>query len=134
MPCGVAAATPKAGDGTMEMIRMLKTAKNSAVKARTQALNQVHAIVLTAPAALREKLAGLRTPALIGRCCGLRAGELSSPAAVARHTLHGNQAYRLLSSGFRASMRLRPGGLAASSWRPIIATCSFGRVDGTSPF
>jgi transposase len=84
---GVATAAPKAGDGTVEMIRMLKTAKNSAVKARTQALNQIHAIVLTAPAALREELAELRTPALTERCASLRPGELSSPVAVARHTL-----------------------------------------------
>jgi transposase len=84
---GVATAAPKASDGTVEMIRMLKTAKNSAVKARTQALNQIHAIVLTAPAALREELAELRTPALTERCASLRPGELSSPAAVARHTL-----------------------------------------------
>jgi transposase len=84
---GVAAATPKAGDGAVEMIRMLKTAKNSAVKARTQALNQIHAIVLTAPVTLREEVAGLRTPALVQRCASFRPGELSSPTAVARHTL-----------------------------------------------
>ena len=83
----VATAAPKASDGTVAMIRMLKTAKNSAVKARTQALNQIHAIVLTAPAALREELAELRTPALTERYASLRPGELSSPAAVARHTL-----------------------------------------------
>ena len=41
------------------MIRMLKTAKNSAVKARTQAVNQMKALVLTAPAELRETLDGL---------------------------------------------------------------------------
>ena len=39
---GVANATPKSGEGEIEMIRMLKTAKNSAVKARTQAINQMN--------------------------------------------------------------------------------------------
>jgi transposase len=82
-----ATATPKAGDGPVEMIRMLKATKNSAVKARTQAINQIHAILLTAPAALREDLAGLRTPALIGRCASFRPGALTSQDAVARHTL-----------------------------------------------
>ena len=38
---------------------MLKSAKDSAVKARTQAVNQMKALVVTAPAELREKLDGL---------------------------------------------------------------------------
>ena len=56
---GVADATPKSGKGEVEMIRMLKSAKNSAVMARTQAVNQMKALVLTAPAGLRETLDGL---------------------------------------------------------------------------
>ena len=36
---GVADAIPKSGEGEVEMIRMLKSGKDSAVKARTQALN-----------------------------------------------------------------------------------------------
>ena len=39
MLAGVADATPKSGEGEVEMIRMLKSAKDSAVKARTQALS-----------------------------------------------------------------------------------------------
>ena len=45
---GVADATPKSGDGDVEMIRMLKSAKDSAVKARTQAFNQMKALIVTA--------------------------------------------------------------------------------------
>ena len=45
----VANATPKSGEGEVEMIRMLKSTKDSAVKARTQALNQMKALVVTAP-------------------------------------------------------------------------------------
>ena len=56
---GVADATPKSGQGEVEMIRMLKSAKDSAVKARTQAINQMKALVVTAPAQLRESLDGL---------------------------------------------------------------------------
>ena len=40
---GVAGATPKSGEGEVEMIRMLKIARNSAIKARTQAVNQMKA-------------------------------------------------------------------------------------------
>ena len=61
MLAGVADATPKSGEGEVEMIRMLKSTKNSAVKARTQTVNQMKALVVTAPAELREKLDGLGT-------------------------------------------------------------------------
>ena len=44
---GVADATPKSGEGEVEMIRMLKSARDSAVKARTQAANQMKALVVT---------------------------------------------------------------------------------------
>lgn len=46
---GVANATPKSGEGKVEMIRMLKKTKDSAVKARTQSINQMKALVVTAP-------------------------------------------------------------------------------------
>ena len=46
---GVADATPKSGEGEVEMIRMFKSTKDSAVKARTQAINQMKALVVTAP-------------------------------------------------------------------------------------
>ncbi len=85
--CGVADAAPKSADGAVEMIRMLKTARNSAVKARTQAINQIHAILITAPTPLRASLSGLTVPQLITRCAGLRPGELRTPTAVAGHTL-----------------------------------------------
>ena len=58
---GVAGATPKSGEGEVEMIRMLKIARDSAVKARTQAVNQMKALVITAPAGLRETLDNLAT-------------------------------------------------------------------------
>jgi transposase len=51
---GIATGTPKAGDGPVEMLRILKLAKDSAVKSRTQAINQIKAVVVTAAAELRE--------------------------------------------------------------------------------
>ena len=84
---GVADATPKSGEGEVEMIRMLKSAKNSAVVARTQAVNQMKALVVTAPAELREKLDGLGTSALVKRCGSFRPGHLDTPTAAAKYTL-----------------------------------------------
>jgi hypothetical protein len=41
MQAGMATAQPKAGDGPIEMLRMLHAARRAAIKARTQAANQV---------------------------------------------------------------------------------------------
>ncbi len=84
---GVADVTPKSGEGEVEMIRMLKSARDSAVKARTQASNQMKALVVTAPAELRETLDGLPTAALVTRCVGFRLGRLHDPETAARYTL-----------------------------------------------
>ena len=87
MLAGVADATPKSGKGEVEMICMLKSAKDSAVKARTQAVNQMKALVVTAPAELRETLDGLATNALATRCRRFRPGRLHNPTAAAKYTL-----------------------------------------------
>ena len=95
---GVAGATPKSGEGEVEMIRMLKSAKDSAVKARTQAANQMKALIVTAPAQLRETLDGLPTAALATRCAGFRPGRLDDPTMAARYTLRSlARRYRQLS-------------------------------------
>ncbi len=95
---GVADATPKSGEGEVEMIRMLKSAKDSAVKARTQAANQMKALIVTAPAQLRETLDGLPTAALATRCKSFRPGRLEDPAAAAKYTLRSlARRYRQLS-------------------------------------
>ena len=95
---GVADAPPKSGEGEVEMIRMLKSAKDSAVKARTQAANQMKALIVTAPAQLRETLDGLTTAALVTRCAGFRPGRLDNPTMAARYTLRSlARRYRQLS-------------------------------------
>jgi transposase len=47
--------TPKHRDGHVEVLRMLLIAKRSAVKARTQAVNAMRAILVTAPDDLRDR-------------------------------------------------------------------------------
>ena len=84
---GVADVTPKSGEGEVEMIRMLKGAKNSAVVARTQAINQMKALVVTAPAGLRETLDDLSTSALVKRCGNFRPGHPGNPTAAAKYAL-----------------------------------------------
>ena len=45
------------------------------------------ALIVTAPAQLRETLDGLSTSALVTRCKGFRAGRLDGPMAAARYAL-----------------------------------------------
>ena len=87
---GEAAGIPKAGDDRVEMIRVLRIARQSAMKARVQAINNLRALLVTAPCELRESLRGLRAPKLIGRAARLR------PAAHDTVTHATKQSLRLL--------------------------------------
>ena len=62
---GTATAQPKAGTGAMEMMRTLRVARQSAIKARTQAANELHALVITAPDAMCAQLRRLKIPQLV---------------------------------------------------------------------
>jgi transposase len=56
---------PKSADGRVEMIRALRSARRSAVKARSQAANLLQALLVTAPEDLRRRLHGLKTKDLV---------------------------------------------------------------------
>lgn len=84
---GEARAIPKSADGTCEMIRQVKIARDTAVKARTQALITLKCIIVNAPPELREQLAELADKKLIARCAALRPGAIESTTASAKHTL-----------------------------------------------
>jgi transposase len=73
---GRATGSAKTGTGPVEMLRMFKLAKASAVKARTQTIHQLKAVLVTADPALREALSGLTNTMLIRRCAQL---ELITP-------------------------------------------------------
>ena len=62
---GVARDHPKSGVDRVEMVRMLKIVKDSAIKARTQAVNQMKALIVTAPSELRHELVGLDVSRLV---------------------------------------------------------------------
>lgn len=62
---GDATATPKTRHGQIEAIRVLQLTRASAVKARTQAANQIKDLIVTAPDELRGQLRGLKTPARV---------------------------------------------------------------------
>jgi len=81
---GEAIAVPKSGDNRVEMVRALRTARSSAVKARTQAVNALKALVVNAPAELREQLRGLSTTHLVRQCARLRPGDIVGPLAATK--------------------------------------------------
>ena len=67
--------------GDREAIRVLLATRQGAVVARTQAINQLRALVVTAPEPLRARLTGLAAGALLGRCARMR----TSAAMTAEH-------------------------------------------------
>src|SRR5436190_20895728 len=69
---GTVIGQPKAGDGQVEMIRTLRLTRRSAMKARTQAANQVHALVVTAPDELRARLRALPLAELVSIATAFR--------------------------------------------------------------
>jgi transposase len=69
---GEASATPKTHDGSVEALRALKVLQRSATKARTQALNQLRNLLVTAPDDLRGRLRDLPTKQLLSDCAAFR--------------------------------------------------------------
>ena len=84
---GSANGSAKTRDGSVEAIRVLRVAKISAHKARTQAINQIHSLICTAPDELRDRLRALPTAELIATCAGLRPGAGSDVTAATKTTL-----------------------------------------------
>jgi transposase len=85
---GQTTAVPKSGTSRVEMIRHLKIARDTAVKARTQAMLTLKAIIVGAPAALRERLEAIPGKmALLRHLLALRPGPLTTTTASAKTSL-----------------------------------------------
>lgn len=85
---GEATAIPKSGTSTVEMIRHIKVARDTAVKARTQAMLVLKAIIITSPMALREHLDTIPGKmALLRHLAALRPGPITSTMASAKSSL-----------------------------------------------
>jgi transposase len=84
---GEATTTPKAANGTVEMLRVLRVARRSAIKARGQAANQLHSLLVTAPNPLRHQLGGLPLARLVQVAAAVRPGPLTDPQAATKFTL-----------------------------------------------
>lgn len=69
---GKATALPKVQSGAAEAMRAVSVARRSAVKAKTQAINQLRALLVSAPQEIRERLLKVRTAECVASCARLR--------------------------------------------------------------
>jgi transposase len=84
---GRSTGTPKTRDGIVEAIRALRVPLRSAVKARTQAVNQARQLLITAPESVRAPLRNRSWLDLARTCAKLRPADLSDPAGATKAAL-----------------------------------------------
>lgn len=81
-------AIPKAKDGPVECLRIVRSGRASAIKARTAAINQIKALLVSAPDKIRAKYRALATSALIPALQRTRpSGHMADPEYVTLMTL-----------------------------------------------
>ena len=69
---GVATAIPKAQTGACEAMRIVSVARKSAVKARTQSINQIRALLVSAPQEVRDRLWKIKAKECVRACLQVR--------------------------------------------------------------
>jgi transposase len=84
---GDATGVPKARIGIVESIRVLRVARRGALKARTQAGNQLKDLVLTAPEPLRTALRPLKTRDRAAHAAQFNIDHAHDPMAATRRAL-----------------------------------------------
>lgn len=85
---GDATVVPKDTTGPVEAVRILHLTRRSAVKAKTQAANQIKDVILTAPEHIRGELRDSTTRQRVRICAAWRPGPIVDPASAARRSLH----------------------------------------------
>lgn len=133
---GVARDQPKSGVAEVEMIRMLKSAKDSAMKSRTQAMNQIKSLIVTSPVEIRELFRGCKSAHLVSRCANMHVNKLETPAQAAKFTLRSlarryllftyeieslNTGLKHLTSAFAPSL-LQPLGIGVDTAAALLVT------------
>jgi transposase len=84
---GTDLGAPKETRTTSESLRVLRATRRSAVKARTQAANLLHALLLTAPGELRSRLEHGSLRVRAHRCARLRPTDPANPADATKMAL-----------------------------------------------
>jgi len=84
---GQATVAPKSHDGTVEALRSLQIVHRSAYKARTQALNQLHSLIVAAPEPVRGQLRDLPRRQMLATAQSFRPGDRDDLVSVAKLAL-----------------------------------------------
>jgi transposase len=84
---GLATSVPKSADGAAEMVRQIKIARDTAVKAKSAAIIALKTLLVNAPSELREALEPLTDRKLIDRCARLLPGSIDDTTASTKHAL-----------------------------------------------
>lgn len=84
---GDATGLAKTRDGAVEALRVVRVARNSARKAKAQALNQMRSLISTAPDDLRAELRDMTGRQLTVRCSKFRDTGRRDPEAMTKLTL-----------------------------------------------
>ena len=84
---GDAQGEAKTRDGNVEAMRVLRVARSSARKSRTQALNQMRSIISTAPDQIRSELRDLNVYRLLERASAYRPGARRDVASLTKLSL-----------------------------------------------
>jgi transposase len=84
---GDAQGEAKTRDGNVEAMRVLRVARSSARKSRTQALNQMRSIISTAPDQIRAELRDLNVYRLLERASAYRPGTRRDVASLTKLSL-----------------------------------------------
>ena len=69
------------------MVRQIKVARDTAVKARSSAIITLKTLIVNAPGELRETLEPLTDRKLIDGCAAIEPGNLIDPTASVKHAL-----------------------------------------------
>jgi transposase len=84
---GEACGEAKTRDGNVESMRVLRVARSSARKGRTQALNQMRGLISTAPESIRAELRSLNVFHLLERASTFRPGAKRDVTSLTKFTL-----------------------------------------------
>jgi transposase len=84
---GEATGSAKTRDGNVEAMRVLRVARSSARRSRTQAINQMRSLISTAPEELRAELRDLSIYKVLTVCSGFRHTGRTDVTTVTKLTL-----------------------------------------------
>ncbi len=84
---GKARALPKTRTGSVEAVRALRLVRRSATRDRTSAINQMRALVVTAPDDLRGAMRGLTIHRLVSTAARFRPADPTTPEGATRFAL-----------------------------------------------